>query len=93
MSGRGLPGVIAALTAIALSGCMVGPNYKAPTVPAPPAYSDAGHNGACDAQGGDFPPAHCGPAHAGPGIPRSHKDPLPKRHMWVRSPSWHHNCG
>ena len=46
MSGRGLPGVIAALTAIALSGCMVGPNYKAPTVPAPPAYSDAGHNGA-----------------------------------------------
>jgi NodT family efflux transporter outer membrane factor (OMF) lipoprotein len=24
---------------------MVGPNYKAPTVPAPPAYSDDGHNG------------------------------------------------
>jgi NodT family efflux transporter outer membrane factor (OMF) lipoprotein len=24
---------------------MVGPNYKAPTIPAPPAYSDNGHNG------------------------------------------------
>jgi NodT family efflux transporter outer membrane factor (OMF) lipoprotein len=36
---------IAALTPLALAGCMVGPNYKAPAVPAPPAYSDNGHNG------------------------------------------------
>jgi NodT family efflux transporter outer membrane factor (OMF) lipoprotein len=28
-----------------LGGCLVGPNYKAPAVPAPPAYSDSGHNG------------------------------------------------
>jgi len=28
-----------------LSGCMVGPNYKKPATPAPPAYSDAGHYG------------------------------------------------
>ena len=33
------------LAALALSGCMVGPNYKAPAMPAPPAYSDNGHNG------------------------------------------------
>ena len=26
------------LAAVALAGCMVGPNYKAPPVPAPPAY-------------------------------------------------------
>lgn len=31
--------------ALALSGCKVGPNYKAPAMPAPPAYSDDGHNG------------------------------------------------
>ena len=32
--------------ALALCGCMtVGPNYKAPPVPAPPAFSDNGHNG------------------------------------------------
>jgi len=31
---------------LALSGCKeVGPNYKAPPMPAPPAYSDNGHNG------------------------------------------------
>ena len=30
----------------ALSGCKVGPNYKAPAMPAPPAYSDDGPNGA-----------------------------------------------
>jgi NodT family efflux transporter outer membrane factor (OMF) lipoprotein len=32
--------------ALALSGCKtVGPNYKAPPVPAPPSFSDEGHNG------------------------------------------------
>jgi NodT family efflux transporter outer membrane factor (OMF) lipoprotein len=32
--------------ALTLSGCKeVGPNYKAPSMPAPPAYSDDGHNG------------------------------------------------
>jgi len=36
---------IATTAALALGGCMVGPNYKAPPVPAPPAYSDNGHNG------------------------------------------------
>jgi NodT family efflux transporter outer membrane factor (OMF) lipoprotein len=31
---------------LALGGCKeVGPNYRAPTMPAPPAYSDNGHNG------------------------------------------------
>ena len=29
----------------ALGGCKVGPNYKVPAMPAPPAYSDDGHNG------------------------------------------------
>jgi NodT family efflux transporter outer membrane factor (OMF) lipoprotein len=33
------------LALIAVTGCKVGPNYKAPAVPAPPAYSDDGHNG------------------------------------------------
>jgi NodT family efflux transporter outer membrane factor (OMF) lipoprotein len=37
---------VALLAALALSGCKtVGPNYKAPTVPAPPTFSDDGHNG------------------------------------------------
>jgi len=36
---------VAILAPLALAGCMVGPNYKAPAVPAPPAYSDNGHNG------------------------------------------------
>jgi NodT family efflux transporter outer membrane factor (OMF) lipoprotein len=32
--------------ALELCGCKtVGPNYKAPAVPAPPSFSDAGHNG------------------------------------------------
>lgn len=31
--------------AVFLAGCRVGPNYKAPAVPAPPAYSEDGHNG------------------------------------------------
>ena len=36
---------VSMLAALALGGCLVGPNYKAPTAPAPPAYSDDGHNG------------------------------------------------
>ncbi|HMG03517.1 MAG TPA: efflux transporter outer membrane subunit [Edaphobacter sp.] len=32
--------------ALAIAGCKVGPNYKAPAMPAPPAYSEDGHNGA-----------------------------------------------
>lgn len=35
-------GLVAALS---LAGCKVGPNYRVPPVPAPPAYSDNGHNG------------------------------------------------
>ncbi len=39
-----VPAAFAAL--LALAGCMVGPNYKQPAVPAPPpAYSDSGHYG------------------------------------------------
>lgn len=45
MKPRGIPGLIATAAAVALNGCMVGPNYKAPAVPAPPAYSDNGHYG------------------------------------------------
>ncbi len=45
MTSRRHSGVLATLAALALSGCMVGPNYKAPAMPAPPAYSDNGHNG------------------------------------------------
>jgi NodT family efflux transporter outer membrane factor (OMF) lipoprotein len=37
-------GLIATAAALVLGGCLVGPNYKAPAVPAPPAYSDSGHN-------------------------------------------------
>jgi NodT family efflux transporter outer membrane factor (OMF) lipoprotein len=46
MKSRSTLASIAALTVIAVGGCKVGPNYKAPTVPMPPAYSDGGHNGA-----------------------------------------------
>ena len=45
MTSRRHSGVLATLATLALSGCMVGPNYKAPTMPAPPSYSDNGHNG------------------------------------------------
>jgi NodT family efflux transporter outer membrane factor (OMF) lipoprotein len=45
MKVRKIFGIIAALTTVVLTGCMVGPNYKTPSVQAPPAYSDAGHNG------------------------------------------------
>ena len=34
----------AMLTLLTLGGCKVGPNYKTPTMPAPPEYSDNGHN-------------------------------------------------
>jgi len=37
---------VALLGVLALGGCKtVGPNYKAPAVPAPPEFSDNGHNG------------------------------------------------
>jgi NodT family efflux transporter outer membrane factor (OMF) lipoprotein len=35
----------ALLSLIAIGGCKVGPNYKTPAMPAPPEYSDSGHNG------------------------------------------------
>jgi NodT family efflux transporter outer membrane factor (OMF) lipoprotein len=40
-----VPTAGALLALLALNGCKVGPNYKAPAMPAPPAYSDDGHNG------------------------------------------------
>lgn len=40
-----ISGLTAGVCILALSGCMVGPNYKAPAVPAPPAYSENGHYG------------------------------------------------
>jgi NodT family efflux transporter outer membrane factor (OMF) lipoprotein len=45
MKAYRLAGAIATAAALALSGCKVGPNYKVPAVPAPPAFSDNGHNG------------------------------------------------
>jgi NodT family efflux transporter outer membrane factor (OMF) lipoprotein len=46
MRAQSLPTAGALLALLALAGCReVGPNYKAPTMPAPPAYSDDGHNG------------------------------------------------
>jgi NodT family efflux transporter outer membrane factor (OMF) lipoprotein len=39
------PTAAALLAMLALGGCKVGPNYRAPAMPAPPAYSDDGHNG------------------------------------------------
>jgi NodT family efflux transporter outer membrane factor (OMF) lipoprotein len=42
---RGYSGSVALLSVLVLSGCKVGPNYKMPAVPMPPAYSDDGHNG------------------------------------------------
>jgi NodT family efflux transporter outer membrane factor (OMF) lipoprotein len=35
----------ALLGSLVVTGCKVGPNYKAPAAPAPPAYSDNGHYG------------------------------------------------
>jgi len=33
------------LVSLTLAGCKVGPNYKVPAMPAPPAFSEDGHNG------------------------------------------------
>lgn len=33
------------LALLVIGGCKVGPNYRAPAIPAPPAYSGDGHNG------------------------------------------------
>jgi len=45
MKSHNIFAIGALLTTLALGGCKVGPNYKAPAMPAPPAYSDDGHNG------------------------------------------------
>jgi outer membrane protein TolC len=45
MKQHSIFGAGALLGAIALSGCMVGPNYKTPTAPTAPSYSDSGHYG------------------------------------------------
>jgi NodT family efflux transporter outer membrane factor (OMF) lipoprotein len=45
MNAQSLPTAGALLVVLALGGCKVGPNYKAPAMPAPPAYSDNGHYG------------------------------------------------
>lgn len=45
MKAYALPATGALVAMLALGGCKVGPNYKAPAMPAPPAYSDNGHNG------------------------------------------------
>jgi NodT family efflux transporter outer membrane factor (OMF) lipoprotein len=45
MRALAFPTAGALLAMLALGGCKVGPNYRAPAMPAPPAYSDNGHNG------------------------------------------------
>jgi outer membrane protein TolC len=46
MRTQGLSAVAALVAMLAVAGCkVVGPNYQAPPMPAPPAYSDDGHNG------------------------------------------------
>jgi NodT family efflux transporter outer membrane factor (OMF) lipoprotein len=45
MKAYSLPAAGALLAMLALGGCKVGPNYKVPAMPAPPAYSDNGQNG------------------------------------------------
>jgi NodT family efflux transporter outer membrane factor (OMF) lipoprotein len=45
MRVRRLPTAGMLLAMVASIGCKVGPNYRAPAVPTPPAYSDDGHNG------------------------------------------------
>ncbi len=45
MRAQGFRMAGALLAVLAIGGCKVGPNYRAPTMPAPPAYSDNGHNG------------------------------------------------
>jgi len=44
MKAGSLP-ALSLLALLAASGCKVGPNYKAPTMPAPPTFSDNGQNG------------------------------------------------
>ena len=36
---------VVAVALLAVGGCKVGPNYRAPAMPAPPVYSGDGHNG------------------------------------------------
>ena len=45
MKSHNIFAIGALLASLALGGCKVGPNYKVPAMPAPPAYSDDGHNG------------------------------------------------
>ncbi len=45
MKAASVSRAVALLGVVAVAGCKVGPNYKAPAMPAPPAYSDEGHNG------------------------------------------------
>jgi len=45
MRAQRLSTACALVAALALDGCKVGPNYKVPPMPAPPEYSDSGHNG------------------------------------------------
>ncbi len=45
MKAASVSRAVALLGVVAVAGCKVGPNYKAPAMPTPPAYSDEGHNG------------------------------------------------
>jgi len=45
MNLRGIQIRVLSLAILMLAGCKVGPNYRAPAIQAPPAYSDDGHNG------------------------------------------------
>jgi NodT family efflux transporter outer membrane factor (OMF) lipoprotein len=54
MKRHTIPAAIAMLATLAVGGCKVGPNYRAPAMPAPPSYSEDGHNsGWTAAQPGD----------------------------------------
>lgn len=46
MKPGSIPTFAALVSTLAIAGCKVGPNYKAPAMPAPPAYSEEGRNGA-----------------------------------------------
>jgi multidrug efflux system outer membrane protein len=45
--------ILAGLVCVSLSGCMVGPNYHAPAMPAPPAYKEAAPASALAVPAGD----------------------------------------
>lgn len=45
MRSSALPIAGMVLMSLTVAGCKVGPNYKAPAMPAPPAFSEDGHNG------------------------------------------------